>query len=71
MIADLILYLVAFAVGLPRPLGVTHPAYQATAHLFVGGLFGAWYVGRRPALLWAALALTALETACFLAGLVR
>lgn len=37
-------WLIVFALSIARILGATHPAYQAVAHLFVGGLFAAWFV---------------------------
>ena len=66
----------AVVVGGLRVFGVTAIAYQAVAHCCVGGLFGAALVGflqpagHKPAGRWVylslALALTALETLCFL-----
>lgn len=67
---------IAGAIGALRIAGVTHPIFQAVAHLFVGGLFGsavrhaseqAWFAYAfskdRDAKL--AFALTVLEAACF------
>lgn len=61
-----------------RVFGVTASAYQAVAHCYVGGLFGAALVGflqptgHRPAGRWLhlglAVALTVLETVCFFYG---
>lgn len=62
--ANLVVLAVAVALGLTRVFGVTHIAYQAVAHLFVGGLFGAWLVNRRWWLLATFIILTVLETVC-------
>ncbi len=69
--ADLILIVLAFALVVMRMMGVKHEAFQAVAHLFVGGLFGAWLVSRptHGVYLWVALALPGVELLCFLAGL--
>lgn len=65
--------LVAVAVVALRILGLKSPSFQAVAHLYVGGLFGAWLEAGRPArpLLWLALLVTAVEVACFLHDLGR
>lgn len=65
-----------------RATGVTHGAFQAAAHLFVGVLLGAWLIERRIGLvrlyevdypveeldwnLWLAVALSVAEVACAL-----
>ena len=72
------LIIIALILAALRIAGVTHEAYQAVAHLFVGGLFAAgWVQGfgahdydeeRRA--MWKfgiALALTAVEVWCFVA----
>jgi hypothetical protein len=53
-----------------RIAGLKSPAFQASAHLFVGGLFGAWLYGGKPArpFLWLAVLLSLVELACFLMG---
>lgn len=54
-----------------RIAGLESPAFQASAHLFVGGLFGMWAEGgksARPAL-WLALLLSGVELACFVLGI--
>lgn len=48
-----------------RVAGVTDPAFQAMAHLYVGGLYVAWWDSRDPFYLGVALALTGLESVCF------
>jgi hypothetical protein len=40
--------------------------YEAFAHLFVGGLVGAWLATREMCYLWLALALSAVELTAFL-----
>lgn len=67
---------IAILLGVLRATGITHPAFQAVAHLFVGGLLGAWLVQRKPdnlreavmanINLWTAVALSVLELVCFL-----
>jgi hypothetical protein len=66
-----LLILVSVLVGIPRVLGATHIAYQALAHLWVGGLFGAAFATRKPPFLSCAIGLTLLEILCFLASLGR
>lgn len=59
---------IAIATGLLRVVGLKAVAYQAVAHLFVGGLFGgAIACQTRSRWLYLALAvgLTVLETVCF------
>ncbi len=67
-----IVLLLALLIGGLRVFGVTHVAYQAAAHLFVGGLFGAWLMDKhRKWLLVLFVAMTVLETICFFAGTVK
>lgn len=54
-------------LGVLRLVGVTSPFYQAIAHCFVGGLFGAYFAGKKKLHLWLAVSLTILETLAFLA----
>jgi len=73
-----VVFVLALILGGMRVFGVTHVAFQAAAHLFVGGLFGGWLMNAtnedriaagRPVkwwLLWLFLFMTALEVACFL-----
>lgn len=61
----IVLPVAAVAVALLRILGVKHPAFQAFAHLFVGGLASAWLVTRDrfyAATFWL---LCAVEVICF------
>lgn len=44
------LFAISIALAAMRIAGVTHEAYQAAAHLFVGYLLGAWWIGRSEAL---------------------
>jgi len=77
-----VLILVSAIVAALRIAGFTDPVFQAAAHLWVGVLAGAWWVGR-PQLVRVALtvfdaqnpadtcfrlavALSAVELACFL-----
>lgn len=67
---------IALVIAGLRIVGFTHESYQAAAHLFVGGLVGAWIVQRnatdlRNVLLantnlFMAFALSVVEVACFL-----
>lgn len=60
------LSIVSVALAALRIGGFTSSAFQAVAHLWVGGLVGAWLAGDRPSRLWLALMLSAVEVACFL-----
>jgi hypothetical protein len=70
---------VAALIGLVRPFLPAHAVslagtYEAVAHLFIGGLCGAWLMtssggnGARDRALWVyvILGLSAIELACFL-----
>lgn len=51
-----------------RITGCKTQAFQAVAHLFVGGLFGAWFAGApRSVSLYPALILSVVELGCFIA----
>lgn len=65
-LTNAILTAVATILAACRVGGLTHEAFQAVAHLFVGGLAGAWLISHRP--LYAELfwGLTVVETVCFL-----
>ena len=71
----LVIASLAFAVG--RFLIETHPlslsgTYRAFAHLFVGGLIGAWLASRDRKLLYMVVCLSVLElSAFFLSFLTR
>lgn len=64
----LLLLLVSLALAVLRIAGLKHGAFQAFAHLWVGGLVGAWLVGRSPECLWLVVWLSVVELACFLFG---
>ena len=66
-VASALLCVVALALAFLRVAGHRSSFFQAVAHLFVGGLFGAWMHDRtaKP-YLYLALGLTAVEVACFL-----
>lgn len=61
----LILVTSVFLSGL-RIFGEKGEVFQAAAHLFVGGLIGAWLVARRPLHGWLVVVLSVIEIACFL-----
>lgn len=63
----MILTLIAVIIGVLRTAGVKTVFFQAIAHCFVGGLFGAYFVGKKKQHLYLALGLTILETLAFLA----
>ncbi len=60
----LITYILVGLLSAMRIAGVTHPAFQAVAHLYVGGLIGtavgSWT--RKP--LYPAIILSVVETLC-------
>lgn len=70
VVAAVVIVSIAFAVG--RFFIPTHglsPAgsYEAFAHLFVGGMIGAWLMDRKQRLLlWLAIAISVVELAAFL-----
>lgn len=67
MISAIVLVLLAVVTGAVRLLGVKTALYQALAHVYVGGLFGAAFVGKRRWLyLVLAIGLTVLEVGAFL-----
>ncbi|MCE9534359.1 MAG: hypothetical protein K8T89_25040 [Planctomycetes bacterium] len=55
---------IAIAFGVLRVIGLKSAFLQAMAHLFVGGLIGAWLVDRGRLYLILAIALSVLEVAC-------
>ena len=67
-------FLMALVLGGLRLVGVTHIAFQAAAHFFMGGLIVAWWKGRSENNVknWQLIAvfgfLTVLETLCFFFG---
>jgi hypothetical protein len=65
-----LLIFVALVFAVARFFMPTHPlsphgSYEAFAHLFVGGLIGAWLVSRKPLYGLLAIALTLLELVAF------
>jgi hypothetical protein len=66
---------IALLIAAPRPFLPAHSAslpgsYEAVAHLFVGGIVGAWIVTRQRWLLVIAACLSAVEVACALLGVM-
>ena len=61
----------SFVVAALRIAGVKTKAYQAVAHLWTGGVFGAWLAGGRKdhQLLFQFAALCVVELGCFGYGL--
>lgn len=67
---------VAIVLGVIRPFLEPHPvsmqgSYEALAHVFVGGVFGAWMVNRDRWLLWTGLGITAVEILSAIASVMR
>lgn len=54
----------AVALSALRIGGNVSPAFQAVAHVYVGGLIGAWLAGQGRGYFWLAAALSALEVGC-------
>lgn len=63
------LTIIAVALGVLRVMGHKSEAFQAVAHLYVGGLFGAFFAGRVRLYLYLAIGLSLTEAACFLLGI--
>lgn len=62
----LLIVLASVALGAARLAGVRHIAFQAVAHLWVGGLVGAQVArGGDRFLLWVTVALSVLELGAF------
>ena len=71
-----IVIVVAIATGALRPFLPTHPlsapgSYEAFAHLFVGGVLGAWMVSRARWLLYIAISLSLVEVGSATIGVLR
>jgi hypothetical protein len=58
--------IIALVLGTLRVLGHKSQAFQAIAHLFVGGLFGAWMAGHNTVFITVAVLLSIVELLCFL-----
>lgn len=75
VVTDSVLVLAAIVLGLIRCLGVRHQAFQAAAHLYVGGMLGyvaaEWSRGGGRLELSLAVGLSLLEVVCFLLGVGR
>jgi hypothetical protein len=74
--AAVIAVALAFALGRFALTFPHHPfsvagTYEALAHLFVGGLFGAALAARKWWPLWVALGLTGVEALAFVTGRAR
>ena len=65
----LLVIIAAIGIAAARPFMTAHSvspqgSYEAMAHIFVGGLIGAWLVNRKRWLLITALAISAVEIVC-------
>lgn len=70
MTKQVLIILATIALSLGRIFGLKDEAFQAAAHLFVGGLAGAWLVDRRSLYLYTFVALCVVEVLCFLIGIL-
>lgn len=62
---NVVLIVISVALATMRICGARSAAFQAAAHVFVGGLFTAMLLSFRPAYLILFLALGGVETLCF------
>lgn len=60
-----LLILVMLSLSVLRMTGFTSQAYQAAAHLYVGGLIGAWLVSRKWRYVILAVVISGVEVAAF------
>lgn len=65
---EIVLGIVATVIAVTRVLGVKNPAYQAVAHLFVGGLAAAWLIERERIYSGLFILLCVVEVAAFFAA---
>lgn len=65
----ILLSLATLLLGCLRLYGVSGEAFQAIAHLYTGGLFGAYLASRRKAFGIIGLSLSAVELFAFLRSL--
>jgi hypothetical protein len=68
--------IISIALAVVRPFLAPHAvsmqgSYEALAHVFVGGVFGAWMVNRERWLLWTGLGITAVEILSAIASVFR
>jgi hypothetical protein len=66
---------IAIVLGIIRPFLAPHPvslqgSYEAAAHLFVGGIIGAWMVTRARWQMLIAVALTIAEVGSAIVGML-
>lgn len=75
MTKAIVLIVVSVILGTIRVMGETSTLFQGVAHIFVGGLFGAWFQSINKGENWIynqllygflAISLTVLEVICFL-----
>lgn len=66
MMRSTLIVVATVIISLARIYGLKDEAFQAVAHLFVGGLAGAWLVAKRSLYLDAFVALCVVEVLCFL-----
>lgn len=69
------LLVIAIVLAVIRPFLATHPvslqgSYEAIAHLFVGGVFAAWFTTKARWLLAIGIGLTLVEVASAVASLL-
>jgi len=66
-------FLIIFGVilGLLRAAGHKSQAFQAVAHLYMGGLCAAWLITREPLYAWLVVVLSIVEVICFVVFRIR
>jgi hypothetical protein len=63
---QLFIIVVSTILAAMRVLGVKHEAFQAVAHLWVGGLFGSYFVNKDSFTLYTAVVISLIELGVFL-----
>ena len=66
LVAPFVIWALTVLMAGLRIAGVNSPAYQAVAHLFVGGLFAAALLEWKPRFLRPAIVLSVTETVMFI-----
>ena len=64
---NIVLILIGVVLGLLRAFGHKSQAFQAIAHLYMGGLIAAWWILRVPLYGWLVIILSLVEVVCFVA----
>lgn len=59
---------ISFVLAVLRIFGLKHEAFQAAAHLWVGGLCGGWLISRDRRTAELVVVLSVIEVLCFVAS---